>query len=142
MQDEHRIRQRAYEIWEREGRPAGRHDEHWDQARRELAGGGVGARVPDDSPTVTAPDAGGTTPAEAAAAADAVDPPRRTRATATRKGRAGAGTRAPGDSPTLAAPDAGGATPGEAAAAVGTPRRARTTATRKGRGTKGDRGEA
>lgn len=33
--DENRIRQRAYEIWEQEGRPEGRHAEHWEQACRE-----------------------------------------------------------------------------------------------------------
>lgn len=30
------IAQRAYAIWEREGRPEGRHDEHWEQAEREV----------------------------------------------------------------------------------------------------------
>lgn len=34
---EERIRRRAHEIWEREGRPHGRHDEHWAQAQSELA---------------------------------------------------------------------------------------------------------
>ncbi len=29
---ENQLKQRAYEIWEREGRPHGRHDEHWQQA--------------------------------------------------------------------------------------------------------------
>jgi hypothetical protein len=32
-----RIRQRAYEIWEREGRPEGREQAHWEQAEREVA---------------------------------------------------------------------------------------------------------
>jgi hypothetical protein len=32
-----RIRQRAYEIWEREGRPHGREEEHWRMALDELA---------------------------------------------------------------------------------------------------------
>ncbi|HEX6978268.1 MAG TPA: DUF2934 domain-containing protein [Alphaproteobacteria bacterium] len=36
--DDDRIRRRAYEIWEREGRPLGRHDEHWRMAEEELAG--------------------------------------------------------------------------------------------------------
>ncbi|EPE96275.1 DUF2934 domain-containing protein [Rhizobium grahamii] len=31
-----RIRNRAYEIWESEGSPADRHDEHWLQAEREI----------------------------------------------------------------------------------------------------------
>ncbi|AZO41512.1 DUF2934 domain-containing protein [Mesorhizobium sp. M7D.F.Ca.US.005.01.1.1] len=33
---EERIKRRAYEIWEREGRPAGREEEHWDQAVQEI----------------------------------------------------------------------------------------------------------
>jgi hypothetical protein len=32
-----RIRTRAYEIWEREGRPHDRHHEHWDRAVTEIA---------------------------------------------------------------------------------------------------------
>ena len=34
--DEHRIRLRAYEIWEEEGRPEGRADDHWVRAQEEL----------------------------------------------------------------------------------------------------------
>jgi DUF2934 family protein len=34
--DEHRIRQRAHEIWVEEGRPDGRALDHWMQARWEL----------------------------------------------------------------------------------------------------------
>jgi hypothetical protein len=30
------IRQRAYELWEQEGRPEGRQDEHWARACREV----------------------------------------------------------------------------------------------------------
>ncbi len=33
---EARIRQRAYEIWQREGRPHGRDAEHWQQAEAEI----------------------------------------------------------------------------------------------------------
>jgi hypothetical protein len=33
---ENRIRLRAYAIWEREGRPEGRHMEHWFLAQREI----------------------------------------------------------------------------------------------------------
>src|SRR3712207_3636848 len=36
--DEERIRIRAHEIWENEGRPQGRDREHWEQACRELGG--------------------------------------------------------------------------------------------------------
>lgn len=42
---EDRIRQRAYEIWEREGRPHGRHEDHWHEASRG-APGDVGAAQP------------------------------------------------------------------------------------------------
>lgn len=37
MSDEERIRHRAHEIWEREGRPEGRQEDHWAQACREIA---------------------------------------------------------------------------------------------------------
>lgn len=30
------IRERAHALWEHEGRPHGRHDAHWEQARREI----------------------------------------------------------------------------------------------------------
>ncbi len=33
---EERVRRRAYEIWEREGSPHGRHDAHWMQALTEI----------------------------------------------------------------------------------------------------------
>ena len=36
MPDEDRIRRRAHAIWEREGRPEGRQQEHWERARREI----------------------------------------------------------------------------------------------------------
>ena len=34
---EQRIRERAYHIWEREGRPVGRADAHWHAAKLELS---------------------------------------------------------------------------------------------------------
>lgn len=36
--DEERIRRRAYDIWESEGRPHGRDEEHWRRAQQEVAG--------------------------------------------------------------------------------------------------------
>jgi hypothetical protein len=39
--DKQRIRERAYELWEREGRPHGRHIDHWMQAERETGGPGA-----------------------------------------------------------------------------------------------------
>jgi hypothetical protein len=48
--DDERVRQRAFEIWEREGRPEGRHDENWYQASRELeAEGDEGGQSPADT---------------------------------------------------------------------------------------------
>lgn len=38
--DVDRINRRAYEIWDREGRPEGQELEHWCQAERELAAEG------------------------------------------------------------------------------------------------------
>jgi uncharacterized protein HemY len=36
--DEDAIHQRAYRIWDDTGRPDGKHQEHWEQARREISG--------------------------------------------------------------------------------------------------------
>ena len=36
MDREAEISLRAYRIWERKGRPFGEHDDHWEEARREL----------------------------------------------------------------------------------------------------------
>ncbi len=55
---EERIRQRAHEIWEMEGRPDGRDQEHWERAHREIdaksseipPGQANEARPPDDPP--------------------------------------------------------------------------------------------
>ena len=33
---EQRIRDRAHALWEQEGRPEGRHNEHWERASREI----------------------------------------------------------------------------------------------------------
>lgn len=47
-----RIRQRAHEIWEREGRPEGRDSDHWSQAEQELRTetGGEQPADPGDEP--------------------------------------------------------------------------------------------
>jgi len=34
---EQKIRRRAYELWEQDGRPAGRADDYWHRAEREIA---------------------------------------------------------------------------------------------------------
>jgi Protein of unknown function (DUF2934) len=53
---EERIRERAYQIWEREGKPHGRDAEHWQQAASEIdaegavnAGAGVGEPPASDA---------------------------------------------------------------------------------------------
>ena len=48
--DDNRIRERAYEIWEQEGRPEGRHAEHWERACRDCG-------QPNPNPDVRAPEA-------------------------------------------------------------------------------------
>lgn len=57
MQDSDRTKERAHRIWEAEGRPDGRHCEHWAQAQEELrreddleadAVAGDDAQAPDD----------------------------------------------------------------------------------------------
>ncbi|MER9328467.1 DUF2934 domain-containing protein [Mesorhizobium sp. M0152] len=57
---EERIKRRAYEIWERQGRPAGREQENWDQAVQEIEAEGSEAErgpvVPD--PTVSSGSTG------------------------------------------------------------------------------------
>jgi DUF2934 family protein len=39
---EQKIRQRAYELWEEDGRPSGRADEYWHRAEREIAAESAG----------------------------------------------------------------------------------------------------
>lgn len=47
--NEDQIRHRAYQIWEEEGRPHGRQDEHWLKAMAEL-GSSSGAEAGDPHP--------------------------------------------------------------------------------------------
>ena len=46
--DKQRIRERAYELWEREGCPQGRHVDHWVQAERETQTGSAGLDRPGE----------------------------------------------------------------------------------------------
>jgi hypothetical protein len=34
--EERNVRERAYQLWEEEGRPEGRHEDHWYRAEREM----------------------------------------------------------------------------------------------------------
>ena len=53
MDRNERIRAKAHELWEREGRPEGRHEAHWEQAMREIeaAEGGDPSAVRRDPDT-------------------------------------------------------------------------------------------
>jgi hypothetical protein len=39
MDNDDDVRRRAYALWESEGRPAGKHEEHWQRALEEQQGG-------------------------------------------------------------------------------------------------------
>ena len=54
QKDYDKIRERAYEIWNREGRQDGRADEHWLQAERELGGSRAEAPSPIKEPGIPA----------------------------------------------------------------------------------------
>lgn len=69
---ERRIRERAYSIWEEEGRPEGRDVEHWLRAAQEVAAA--------EGKNTASPEAKGEMGPEAAAAKTKA--PRRSRATA------------------------------------------------------------
>ena len=62
MNLEDRIRELAHRIWEHEGRPEGRHEEHWERACREMdfanMGGTVGATPSGGSALVGSDDIG------------------------------------------------------------------------------------
>ena len=62
---EERIRERAYAIWEQQGRPEGGREEHWEQARREIEAEGDGAQGLRDTVTETIGLAVGADPTEA-----------------------------------------------------------------------------
>jgi hypothetical protein len=64
--DEH-IRRKAYEIWESEGRPEGRHDDHWRRARENFRKDKGAAETSGDTSATARP---GDTPAAGAHADD------------------------------------------------------------------------
>ena len=49
-----KIRKRAYELWQQEGHPDGKPDDHWYQAEREIDQGGTGEIEGDDIPNLAA----------------------------------------------------------------------------------------
>lgn len=107
---EHRTRERAHAIWEREGRPHGRHEDHWHQASQE-----IGDELFGDESTTTSQDRpgaldGGLLPAGGLVAAGGpaappsvasgwpVSPPRtRIRSATARTARPGSTRRLDGD---------------------------------------------
>lgn len=54
--DYERVRARAYQIWEHEGRPQGRHEGHWMQALQELAEAEPVEAVASPGPAAPVPD--------------------------------------------------------------------------------------
>ena len=88
---EHKVRERAYALWETEGRPSGRHDEHWHRANSEFSDAPAEEAAPAQAPPaetapVTAakpkaarrkPAAASPAAAEAPAAVDGGAPPKR-----------------------------------------------------------------
>jgi hypothetical protein len=59
MPDEEELRERAYALWEKDGRPDGRHDDHWHRAHEELSQDivddlGAGTIEPDGQPAAGA----------------------------------------------------------------------------------------
>ena len=44
---EHLVKERAYSLWETEGNPDGRHEDHWIQAEREIDGESTGSLATD-----------------------------------------------------------------------------------------------
>jgi len=88
-----RIRRRAHEIWEREGRPHGKDAEHWERAAREIDGEAAAAAQPGNAfPGKARTRAGGGRKPAAAVpgAAPAEAAPR------TRSGKPAGGTKRPG----------------------------------------------
>ena len=76
--DNERVRQKAYELWEKEGRPEGKHEDHWHQATREDGVAGTSApngSLTPDPDTSDVADANIPVPMPAASTQDAGDKP-------------------------------------------------------------------
>jgi hypothetical protein len=85
MSDDDKIKARAHQIWEREGRPHGRHHEHWEEARRQ-----VEAEHGRSTPEVEAPGdiADQTAPVAGSLVGKAASKPRRSGPAATQRSEA------------------------------------------------------
>jgi hypothetical protein len=75
------IRERAYAIWESEGRPAGSHEDHWNRAARELS------LAPQEEIAVPATPKKAATPRKKASVAAAVNGNAETKPASIRKRR-------------------------------------------------------
>ena len=81
---EQQIRERAYQIWESEGRVHGRHEEHWHSAKLELT-----AARQDASPiALRSPEAGAEAPKKSRARTKVAEAPKPATAAPARKRRA------------------------------------------------------
>jgi hypothetical protein len=83
-QNEQEIRKRAHEMWEREGRPEGQHEQHWQRASSELSGssdvGQAGQKNASETTHLASTlQAGGTVPGggPAGSGADSMSSPRK-----------------------------------------------------------------
>lgn len=69
MDHDDNIRTRAHQLWEEEGQPDGRHEDHWKRAKEELdvpvesdeAGGMLGGQARETTPDVNAGSVAGQT---------------------------------------------------------------------------------
>jgi hypothetical protein len=52
------IKARAYAMWEEEGRPEGKHLEHWTRAAQEFGGSPAPAEAPEPAPKRNGPSKG------------------------------------------------------------------------------------
>jgi hypothetical protein len=48
------IARRAHELWEQDGRPEGRHEEHWMEAEKQLRGSPIGPDARDEARAIKA----------------------------------------------------------------------------------------
>ncbi|MCD2324304.1 DUF2934 domain-containing protein [Sphingomonas sp. IC-56] len=81
---EHKVRERAYALWETEGRPSGRHEEHWHRANSEFPEASSPAQAPVPTaakPKRRKPVAASPAAAEAPSAVEATTPAPRKRRT-------------------------------------------------------------
>jgi len=77
MDNEQQIREMAYHLWVAEGRPHGRHEEHWRQASKLIAQGANGPASPKRAAAKQTGNGGRTSGTRTAASSRKTTPPRR-----------------------------------------------------------------